>query len=61
VVQEAVVQEAVVPEAVVNEEIWRAWVKKGRLREQAEGRKFKLIAGIVLVLLVVASAYYWIR
>jgi hypothetical protein len=46
---------------VVNEEIWRAWVKKGMLREQAEGRKFKLIAGIVLVLLVVASAYYWIR
>ena len=48
-------------EAVVNEEIWRAWVKKGRLQEQTEARKFKIVAGIVVVLLALASAYYWVR
>jgi hypothetical protein len=47
-------------EAVVNEEIWRAWVKKGRLHEQAAARKFK-IAGIVVALLAVAGAFYWMR
>jgi hypothetical protein len=47
-------------EAVVNEEIWREWVKKGRLSEQATARKFKM-AGIVVVALAVGSAFYWIR
>lgn len=51
----------VVQEEVVNEETWRAWVKKGRLQEQAEARKFKIVAGIVVVLLALASAYYWVR
>jgi hypothetical protein len=51
----------VAQEAVVNEEIWRAWVKKGRLQEQTEARKFKIVAGIVVVLLAIASAYYWVR
>jgi hypothetical protein len=56
-----VVQEAVVQEPVVNEDIWRAWAKKGRLREQAGARKIKLAAGIGVVLLVLGSAYYWVR
>jgi hypothetical protein len=59
--QEAVVQEAVVQEAVVNEEIWRAWVRKGRLQERAATRHFKLLAGFVLGLLAVGIAFYWVR
>jgi len=55
------VQEAVAQEAVVNEETWRAWVKKGRLQEQAASRKFKQVAGVLLVLLALGSAYYWVR
>jgi hypothetical protein len=44
---------AEVQEPVVNEELWRAWVKRGRLHEQAAGRKLKLGLGIVLVALAV--------
>jgi hypothetical protein len=51
----------VVQEPVVNEDIWQAWVKKGQLHEQADARKFKLVAGIGVVLLLLGSAYYWVR
>jgi len=54
-------QVAVVQEPVVNEEMWRAWVKKGRLQEQAGARKFKIAAAIVLVPLALAGAYFWVR
>jgi hypothetical protein len=57
----AIDERPVVQEAVVNEDIWRAWVEKGRLHEQAGARKFKLVAGIGVVLLVLGSAYYWVR
>ncbi len=56
-----VVQEAVAQEPVVDEDIWRAWAEKGRLHEQADARKFKLVAGIGVVLLVLGSAFYWAR
>jgi hypothetical protein len=46
--------------ALVNEQIWRAWVQKGRLQEQAAARKSKIV-GIVLVLLALGSAFYWMR
>jgi hypothetical protein len=45
---------------VVDEEIWRAWVQKGKLREQATARKLKLLAGIALVLLALGGAFYFL-
>jgi hypothetical protein len=47
-------------EAVVNEEIWRAWVKKGRLHERAAARKFK-IGGIAVAVVALGSAFFWVR
>ena len=34
--------------AVLDEEVWRAWVHKNHLREQATFRRLKIAAGIVL-------------
>jgi len=47
-------------QAVVNEEIWRAWVQENKLSEEATARKLKLLAGIVLFLLVLGSAFYFL-
>jgi hypothetical protein len=49
---------ATVDEVVVNEEIWRAWVQKGRRNEQATVRKMKLVGGIVLIMLAFSAAFY---
>lgn len=46
--------------AVVNEEIWLAWVQNNKLREEATARKLKLLAGIVLILLSLGSAFYFL-
>ena len=54
----AAAQKPVEQEPVVNEEVWRAWVKKGRLHEQAAGRKLKLGLGIVLVALAVGFYFF---
>lgn len=43
---------------VVNEEVWRAWVQKGKLREEATARRARVLGGIVLVLLAFGSAFY---
>ena len=45
---------------VVNEEIWRAWVQEGKLREQATARKLKVVAGTVLILLAIGGAFYFL-
>ena len=45
-------------EPVVNEEIWNAWVEKGRRREAATNRKLKSFLGIAVVLLVLGGTYY---
>jgi len=47
-------------QAVVNEKIWLAWVQENKLSEEATARKLKLLAGIVLVLLVLGSAFYFL-
>ena len=44
--------------AVLDEERWKAWVAKGKLREQATARKFKMIAGLALSLLAAGTAGY---
>lgn len=45
-------------EPVVNEEIWNAWIEKGRRREAATNRKFKCFLGIAVVLLVLGGSCY---
>jgi hypothetical protein len=45
---------------VVDEEIWRAWVQKGKLRDQATARRLKLLAEIALVLLALGGAFYFL-
>jgi hypothetical protein len=43
---------------VLNEEIWRAWIQKGKRREESAARKFKIVAGIVLLALALGTAIY---
>ena len=47
-----------VDHAVLSEETWRTWVQKNRLRDQATARRVKLLAGIFLILLALASGFY---
>lgn len=47
-----------IEEPVVDEQIWRAWVQRGRQREQATGRKTKVLAGMILAALSAGSAFY---
>jgi hypothetical protein len=46
-------------ESVVNEEIWRAWLQKGRLRDQARARRSKVLGGVTLAILGVGMAFYF--
>jgi hypothetical protein len=46
--------------SVVNEEIWRAWVQKGRLRDQAKARRGRVLGGIALIILALGIAYYFL-
>jgi hypothetical protein len=43
--------------ALTHEEIWSAWVQKGRLQDKATARKLR-VAGIVLFVLAVAAVLY---
>ena len=45
-------------EPAVNEEIWNAWVQKGRRNEAATNRKLKAFIRFVVVLLALGGAYY---
>jgi hypothetical protein len=47
----------VVP-AVVDEKIWRAWVERNAQRDKVNARRFKIVAGIVLILLALVGAFY---
>jgi hypothetical protein len=42
----------------INEDIWQAWLQKGRLLDQAAARNFKRMAGIALALLILGITYY---
>jgi hypothetical protein len=46
-------------ESVVNEEIWRAWLQKGKLRDQARARRSKVLGGVTLAILGVGMAFYF--
>ena len=43
---------------VIDEEVWQAWVRKGKLAEKATNRKLRIVAGVALVLLAISSAFY---
>jgi hypothetical protein len=45
-------------ETVISEELWRVWGHKEKRREQA--RKRKVISGIILSLLALGCAAYFI-
>jgi hypothetical protein len=38
----------------VGNEVWRAWVEKGLKRNRAAARRNKAVAGVAVVLLIVA-------
>jgi hypothetical protein len=46
---------------VLDEKVWRAWLQKSKLREQATARKVKIVGGIALGLLALAGAVYRFR
>jgi hypothetical protein len=43
---------------VFTEEMWRAWVRKGRLREQAGVRRRRVRFGIAVVILAIGAGFY---
>lgn len=47
-------------EPVVNEEIWRAWIQKGKLRDQAAARRGRLLGRIVVITLALGAAFYFL-
>jgi len=47
-------------ESVVSEQIWNAWVEKGKLRDQAGARRGKLLGGVTLAILSVGMAIYFL-
>ena len=45
-------------QTAMHEELWRAWVQKGKLRDAAAARKLKVVAGLVVGLAAAAAAVY---
>ncbi len=43
---------------LVDEEIWRAWIQKGKLREEATARKLKKLVRIALAILALGTVFY---
>ena len=48
-----------VMETLAEQKVWDAWVLKGKLQDKAAARKYKIVAGVFLVLLAIAIAYYF--
>jgi len=42
----------------LDEQVWRNWVHKGKLRDQARKRRWRIMGGIVIALVLVAGAIY---
>ena len=43
---------------VIDEEVWQAWVRKGKLAEKTTNRNLRIVAGVALVLFAISSAFY---
>ena len=42
----------------LDEQRWQEWVEKGKLRDQAQKRLWRIIGGVVGALLLLASGVY---
>jgi len=42
----------------LDEQLWRSWMERRKLREQATARKMKMAGGIVLVVLALGAAIF---
>ena len=45
-------------QAAMREELWRAWVQRGKLRDAAAARKLKVVGGLAVGLAAGAVALY---
>lgn len=45
-------------QAAMREELWRAWVQRGKLRDAAAARKLKVVGGLAVGLAAGAAALY---
>jgi len=42
----------------LDEQRWQEWVEKGKLRDQVQKRRWRIIGGVVGALLLLASGVY---
>jgi hypothetical protein len=54
------VNTSIVETSVLEEEIWRAWVQKGKRREKGSARTARMLAGAAAVLLAMGSGFYFL-
>jgi hypothetical protein len=47
-------------ESVVNEELWRAWIQKGKLHDQAAARRGRIVGSIALVIVAFGMMLYYL-
>jgi hypothetical protein len=52
--------DSTVATVALNEQVWRAWVQKGKLREQVSARRRRKIAGIIAPLALIAFAIFFL-
>jgi hypothetical protein len=43
---------------VVDDDLWRAWVHKGKQRERVTDRRLKIFIATILIILVVGVGFY---
>jgi hypothetical protein len=46
--------------SVLNEEVWKAWVEKGRVLDRAAARQGKVLGGIILSIVTVGLGVYFV-
>jgi hypothetical protein len=51
---------SIVETAVLEEEIWRAWVQRGKRRDKGSARTARMLAGAAAVLLAMGSGFYFL-
>jgi hypothetical protein len=44
----------------VDEEIWRAWIDKGKLRDQAAARRARVLVNVALAIVAIGIAIYFL-
>ena len=47
-------------QTALTEELWQAWVQKGKLRDEATALKWKVVAAIAICLFASATAVYFV-